>query len=93
MERPALAWSPRRARTILGSYNEDDDRLLVSRVFDTPRVPLYVLDYLMYHELLHKHLGITERPDGRRCMHGRDFKRLERQYARFDDAVAFLKRL
>jgi hypothetical protein len=93
MPRPELCWSPGRSRRILGSYTQETDRLIVSRIFDSPKVPLFVLDYLMYHELLHKKLGIGRRADGKRCFHGPEFKRLERLYERFDEAVNFLKTL
>lgn len=93
MARPKLRWSPARARRILGTYREEADTLIVSQVFDSPKIPLWVLDYLMYHELLHKHLGVGRRADGKRCMHGPEFKRLERKYARYKDAVAFLKKM
>jgi len=93
MKQPELCWSPVRARRILGSYQERSDRLIVSRVFDSPNVPLFVLDFLMYHELLHKFLGVGRRGDGKRCMHGPDFKELERKFERYAEAQAFLKRL
>lgn len=93
LKQPELCWSPARARRILGSYQERVDRLIVSRVFDSPNVPVFVLDFLMYHELLHKFLGIGERRDGRRCLHGTEFKQLERKYARYAEVQAFLKKL
>jgi len=93
LEQPELCWSPVRARRILGSYQERSDRLIISQVFDSPKVPVFVLDYLMYHELLHKFLGIGRRHDGKRCMHGKDFRELEQKYSRFDEAQAFLKKL
>jgi hypothetical protein len=93
LKQPELCWSPVRARRILGSYQERCDRLIVSRVFDSPSVPLFVLDFLMYHELLHKFLGVGRRGDGRRCMHGPEFKELERKFSRFEEAQEFIKRL
>jgi len=93
LAKPKLCWSPKRSRRILGTYQDRTDRLIASRIFDDLRVPLFVLDYLMYHELLHKHLGVGRRMDGRRCMHGPEFRKLERRYARYREAVAFLKKL
>ncbi len=93
LKQPELCWSPVRARRILGSYQERCDRLIVSRVFDSPAVPLFVLDFLMYHELLHKFLGVGRRGDGKRCMHGPEFKELERKFERYDEAQEFIKRL
>jgi len=93
LEQPDLCWSPVRARRILGSYQERNDRLIISQLFDTPKVPLFVLDYLMYHELLHKFLGIGRRNDGKRCMHGKEFREIEKQFRYFTEATHFLKRL
>ena len=92
LAKPQLCWSPVRARRLLGSYHERKDRLIISQVFDSPKIPLWVLDYLMFHELLHKFLGIGRRGDGRRCMHGREFREIEKTYAYFDEAKAFLKK-
>lgn len=91
LARPKLCWSPKRSRRILGSYTPEDDRLIVSRVFDAEHVPLFVLDYLMYHELLHKYLGIGRRQDGKRCMHGARFRALEKRFDRFEEAQTFLE--
>ncbi len=93
LAQPQLCWSPVQARRILGSYQERSDRLIISQLFDSPRVPLYVLDYLMFHELLHKFLGIGRREDGKRCMHGREFREIEKKFRHFKDAQQFLKKL
>jgi hypothetical protein len=93
LKQPELCWSPVHARRILGSYQARNDRLIISRVFDSPKVPEFVLDFLMYHELLHKFLGIGERSDGKRCLHGHEFKVLERRFHRYGEAKAFLDKL
>jgi predicted metal-dependent hydrolase len=93
IEQPELCWSPARARRTLGSYQERADRVIISQMFDQPHVPPFVLDYLMYHELLHKFLGVGRRDSGKRLMHGQDFKRLEKRFRHFKEAQAFLKRL
>ncbi|MCW8130215.1 MAG: hypothetical protein KIS92_07695 [Planctomycetota bacterium] len=93
LAKPSLCWSPRRSRRLLGSYHERKDRVIVSRLFDSERVPIFLLDYIMYHELLHKHLGVGKRSDGRRCVHSAEFRRLERKYIRFEEVLALLKRL
>ena len=92
LAKPQLCWSPVRARRLLGSYHERKDRLIISQVFDSPKIPDWVLDYLMFHELLHKFLGIGRRDDGRRCVHGSEFREIEKKYAYFEEAQAFLKK-
>lgn len=93
MTRPQLCWSPVRARRIVGTYQERSDRMVVTRRLDSPRIPEYVLDFVMYHELLHKALGVGRRQDGRRRMHGPEFRRLERRFQRYREAEEWLTRL
>ncbi|MCY3018905.1 MAG: hypothetical protein NTW87_07750 [Planctomycetota bacterium] len=93
LEEPELCWSPARARRILGSYQERSDRVIISRLFDRPEVPAFVVDYLMFHELLHKFLGIGRHDNGKRCLHGAEFKCLERRFRHFKEAQRFLKRM
>jgi hypothetical protein len=93
LPRPRLCWSPRAARRVMGTYQERSDRVIVSRRLDAANVPLLVLDYLMYHELLHKFLGPRKRRDGRRNLHGAEFKRLERRFERLTEARQGLRKL
>lgn len=93
LPQPELCWSPVRAKRLLGSYHHRKDRLIISRVFDSPKVPVFVLDFLMYHELLHKFLGVGRKDDGRRCIHGKEFRDLEKQYRQYNEARQFLKRI
>ena len=93
LKQPELCWSPVRARRLLGSYHERTDRLIISRVFDSQKVPIFVLDYLMYHELLHKFLGIGRRCDGRRDIHSPAFRQKEKEFQNYKDAQQFLKKI
>jgi len=93
LQPPDLCWSPVRARRLLGSYHQRKDRVIISRLFDSPKIPEYVLDYLMYHELLHKFLGIGRKDDGRRCVHSAEFRELEQRFRRFKEAQEFLKKV
>ena len=93
LSRPGLCWSPRAARRVLGTYQERSDRVIVSRRLDAVNVPLFVLDYLMYHELLHKFLGPRRHRDGRRNLHGAEFKRLERRFEKLTEARKWLRKL
>jgi hypothetical protein len=93
LAKPELCWSPVRARRLLGSYHDRNDRLIISQLFDSPKVPAAVLDFLMFHELLHKFLGIGRRDDGKRLVHGKDFREIERQFENYDQVQEFLKKL
>ncbi len=76
MEQPNLGWGEAAFRK-LAHYNFHDDSITVSSLFKEA-VP-ELLDYLMYHELLHKHYKF-EHKNGRSAYHTREFKEAERRY-------------
>lgn len=80
----------RRRRSIrLGSYSADDHLIRVHPHLDQPYVPEYFVRYIVFHEMLHAHLGIEIGPGGRRRIHTREFNARERAYPDFARAVAW----
>src|SRR5260370_26206219 len=53
LARPRMTWSTEHARNRLGHYDPAHNTIVVSRVFDHPRVPRLVVEYIVYHEMLH----------------------------------------
>ncbi len=92
MGRPQLTWSREHARTSLGHYDPAHNAIVVSRVFDSHRVPRFVLEYIVYHEMLHLKYPVKLR-GGRRCIHGAEFQAEERQFPYLKEAKQFLKTL
>jgi predicted metal-dependent hydrolase len=92
MARPRLSWSQIRTRRILGHYDPAHNAIIISRVFDHPAVPAYVLEYIVYHEMLHLKHPVRLR-GSRRCVHSAEFQAEEKQFPRVAEANAFLKRL
>jgi hypothetical protein len=80
MEQPNLTWGTSSFRK-LASYNFHDDTVTVSTLFKEARRE--VLDYLMYHELLHKHHKFKQK-NGRSSYHSPAFKEDERKYPDFE---------
>ena|SRR3989338_3205075 len=76
MEKPNLRWGQQSCRK-LASYNLHNDTITVSTLFTD--VGQEVLDYLMYHELLHKHFKFKQR-NGRSRFHTHEFKEAEKLY-------------
>jgi hypothetical protein len=62
---------------------------MLSLSLDHPEVPEYVVDFVMYHELLHKKHGETV-INGRRFVHTASFRREEQQFEKYAEATAFL---
>lgn len=78
MEQPNLKWGSLSRRKLAG-YNFHNDTITVSTLFQN--VSIEVLDYLMYHELLHKYHQF-EHKNGRSSFHSPEFKNAEQRYPR-----------
>jgi hypothetical protein len=74
----------------LGSYHERDNLVRIHPVLDRPEVPEFVVESIVYHEMLHAALPPTRSRNGRRRVHTAEFRRRERLYARFEEAEAWL---
>ena len=92
LSRPRLTWNKTITHRKMGHYQIPTDTVLISITLDSPDVPAYVVESVMYHELLHKKLGVTV-VNGRRYAHTSDFREAERRFARYEEAKAFLQQL
>jgi len=92
LEKPHLVWNKRLTRRKFGHYQEDINTVMVSISLDHPRVPEFVIDYVMYHELLHFQLGANLIND-RRYTHTPEFKRKEQEFPGIKEAQKFLNKL
>ena len=92
MARPRMSWSQTKTRRILGHYDPAHNAIIISSLFDHPKVPRYVLEYIVYHEMLHLKHPVRLR-GSRRCVHSAEFQAEERLFPRVAEANAFLKRL
>jgi hypothetical protein len=92
MARPRMSWSQSKTRRILGHYDPAHNAIIISGIFDHPAVPRYVLEYVVYHEMLHLKHPVKLR-GSRRCVHSAEFQAEEKLFPRADEANAFLKRI
>jgi hypothetical protein len=90
--RPQMTWSQERARAMLGHFDPSHNTIVISRVFDHAEVPRYVVEYIVYHEMLHLKHPVKLR-GSRRCVHGKEFQAEENLFPHLDQAKGFLKRL
>ncbi len=72
--RPQLTWSSNHSRNSLGHYDPAHNAIVVSRIFDHPRVPRYAVDYIVYHEMLHLNIRCDYAAAGAACIR-RNFRR------------------
>lgn len=89
---PMLAWSAESPRTRLGFFFAPLNLLVANAALDSERVPRYVLEFVMYHELLH-HVEAGSGGVRRRVHHTKSFKEQERRFTHFDDAERWLRRI
>ena len=92
MARPRMSWSQTKTRRILGHYDPAHNAIVVSRIFDHPRVPLYAVEYIVYHEMLHLRHPVKLR-GSRRCVHPVEFQAEEKLFPQLQEARGFLKQL
>ena len=90
--RPQMTWSSNHSRQSLGHYDPAHNAIVVSRIFDHPRVPRYAIEYLVYHEMLHLRHPVKLR-GSRRCVHSREFLAEEKLFPEHEKALAFIKNL
>lgn len=87
---PLLAWSSRDWSAQLGCYDPALNQIVLNRRLDDQAIPEYVVAYVLYHEMLHqKHPMKFARC--RRESHGPKFRREEKVFAEYEQAMKFLE--
>jgi SprT-like family len=70
---------------VFGTIQEEDRIIRINPLLDQPFVPLWFLQYVLYHEMLHSVVP-DEISGGRRRVHTEEFNRRERQFPRYHRA-------
>ncbi len=65
---------------IFGTIQEEDRVIRINPWLDQKFVPLWFLEYILYHEMLHAVVPDKARGNGRRCVHTDEFNRREREF-------------
>ena len=74
-----LKWSKRANRSLWGFFRYEDKSITINSVLSSPDVPLFVLEFLMFHEMLHADMPSAG--------HNRDFRLRERAYSPSAEAL------
>jgi len=91
LEKPTLTWSQRKTRTILGHHDRVYETITISKTLDSPEVPEWFVEYILYHEMLHmKHAARFI--NGRRYYHTAAFRQDERRFPQYNEAQRWLER-
>lgn len=81
----------RRRSIRFGSHSARGNLIRIHPLLDQAFVPDYFVRYIVYHEMLHAHLGISETASGRRRIHPPEFKRIEQAYPEYGRAIAWME--
>ncbi|MGH9939755.1 MAG: hypothetical protein ACREAM_26240 [Blastocatellia bacterium] len=92
MLKPRLVWNRTLTARKFGHYQPGRDTIMISVTLDAASVPASLVDFVMYHELLHKKHGSTI-VNGRRLAHGPAFRAEEQRFAGYDEAERLLHEL
>lgn len=87
---PRLGWSPKQSKTVLGHYDSAHDTITISRWLDSPSVPRFLVEYLLFHEMLHMQFPV-ERRGHRRVVHSPEFREAEKKFPQYERVRQRLK--
>lgn len=89
MPQPRLTWNQVLTRRKFGHYDPARDRVVISRTLDNRKVPQYVVEFIMYHELLHKQYG-HQWGKSQLLVHTPEFRQDERKFKQYEQASAMV---
>ena len=85
-----LGWSLQNSRTMLGHYDAGHGMIVINRALDSPTAPAHLVEYLVFHEMLHMRFPV-ERNGHRRVVHSREFRKAEREFPKYEESRKSLK--
>lgn len=90
LKRPVLSWSQRRTQRTLGHHDSVHNTIVISKTLDSPDVPRYFVEYVVYHEMLHiKHKVKIVR--GRCYYHTPEFYLDEKRFKQYRQSMKWLE--
>ncbi len=91
IHKPMLTWSAKKTYRILGHHDATHDHITISTSLDSRDTPRYVVEYVVFHEMLHI-AHPTKHVNGRRYYHTPAFKADERKFAYYTEAERWIER-
>jgi hypothetical protein len=74
-----IGWSTKPSRSVLGRYDPAHHTITISKSLDSDAIPLEIVEYLVFHEMLHIRIPL-ERRGSRRVVHSRAFHEAEKAF-------------
>ncbi|MFH1056226.1 MAG: hypothetical protein V1717_00285 [Candidatus Micrarchaeota archaeon] len=90
--KPSIGWSGKKSKRILGFHDGAFNSITINKILDSPQVPFFVVQYVVFHELLHcKHKVLFQRGESmRRTVHPKAFRDDEKRFVFAEKAEAWL---
>lgn len=90
---PKLSWSQRVSGHRFGHWDPDHQVIVISQILDDPEVPEFVLDYVVYHEILHILHPVRMGSGSKRIVHSAAFYRDERKFPQWQEGEKWINKL
>ncbi len=91
---PVLCWTSRKTYRTMAHYTFNENKITVSKSLDKPDVPVLVLEFIIFHELLHGVVGPGLSKRGTRYHpHNGEFKKMEALFPQLDKAERLLAQI
>ncbi|MFN0141728.1 MAG: SprT-like domain-containing protein [Pyrinomonadaceae bacterium] len=90
IRKPTLTWSAKKTYRILGHHDATHDTVAISKSLDSKKVPQFVVEYVVFHEMLHI-AHPTKNINGRRYHHTPEFKKDERRFEHYAEAERWIE--
>jgi hypothetical protein len=91
LPKPVLTWSATKTYRVLGQHDSTHQTIVVSKSLDSHDVPRFVVEYIVFHEMLHIHHP-TVHHNGRRYNHTPAFRRDEEKFQYYHEAEDWIER-
>jgi predicted metal-dependent hydrolase len=91
IRKPTLTWSARKTFRILGHHDAAHETIVISKSLDDVKVPRYVVEFVVFHEMLHVFHPTLLR-DGRHYNHTPQFRRDEKKFAFYSEAEQWIEK-
>src|SRR5262249_16511707 len=81
-----------RSRCTLGLFHDPVKLIKIHRLLDSVRVPDFVIEYVIYHEMVHAVCPAYIDEKGINRVHSKEFKEIEKYFEYFEEAKEWLKK-
>lgn len=90
LPRPCLGWSKRAWTSQFGCFDPSLDQIVMNRRLDSPDVPAYAVELILYHEMLHVKHPVRAAACGLQT-HSPEFRAEEKRFREYARARKFLE--